>query len=231
MYVCRYAYVHMWCIYIHVYLCLHAYIYIFMQLMDIVYAILCVICIYIYIYIWYVFTAITPCEFWLPNVCVANVWSWCCAPSVCPRFCRRVSCLCYADTCFYSFAVLMCSLSRAFECLDGWQMCNTGDTPRHHKKICIRWHHIYIYIYIHIYLDICIYTYIYIYMHTYTNMYTYIYICICILKTLAAGHRRTPLNLQTLQESSLHVRGNMIWFCVFVSVSFVVFSCFVIVFL
>ena len=49
-------------------------------------------------------------------------------------------------------------------------------------------------------------------------MYTY------TLKMPAAGHRRTPLNLQTLLESSLHLQGHK---CDFVFSSFVVvFPCF-----
>ena len=40
-------------------------------------------------------------------------------------------------------------------------------------------------------------------------IYIYIYVYIYILKTPAAGHPRTPLNLQTLKESSLHLRRNI----------------------
>ena len=41
-------------------------------------------------------------------------------------------------------------------------------------------------------------------------------ICIFyILKMPSAGHRRTPSNVQILPESSLHVRGDMIWFCIY----------------
>ena len=72
--------------------------------------------------------------------------------------------------------------------------------------------YIYMYVYMCIYVTrssrtiyiysthVCIYLYtcIYIYIHIYTGIY---------MKTPAAGHRRTPLNMQAQPESSSHLRG------------------------